>query len=293
MKKLLIMAFALVLTLTLVGCNPFGNDDDDDNYTGPVAVNAPANAAAFNGVKMSFNPTITFSSDGTTHTFTYVNNSTDTGTSIFPDAAGATLSGTYSYTADATDKRKGVIAFTFTDTSKNFSLELMSFTGFSTAITGLEIKKVGDSSNNIFKVQVLEGTLAPQPASTSTGTGTGTGTSTGGTDATTPDSLKGQVKNLTFGYKAQTVPTGFPYNNDDVVVFTFSSSSLLMIGSNPSRDLGTPKKYPGSEEIVWFDSQYNLFYALSLKTDGTLNEINVYSDPSKTPVSFYGQFYQK
>lgn len=201
MKNIFMLFLVLLATSLVVGCNPFGNDDDD-TYTGPVTVNAPANAAAFNGVKLNINPTITFASDGTTNTFTYVNNSGDS--SAFPDAAGATLSGTFTYTPDATVKNKGVIAFIFADTSKNFSLNLMNFSGFSTGITSLEATKVGDSSGAVYKVQVAEGTLAPVPAATSTSTGTstgtstdtGTGTSTGGTDTTIPTSMQGKVMDL-------------------------------------------------------------------------------------------------
>ena len=288
MKKFLFVLLVFLSTISIIGCNPFGNDDDDGNYVGPTAVNAPVNAAAFNGVKMSFNPTITFASDGTTNTFTYVNNAEDTGISKFPDAGGATLSGTYTYTQDATDKTIGTLNFIFADAAKNFSLIMKNFTGYANGITGLEITKVGDSSSTAFQVRIVEGALVPEPAATSTGTGTSTDTGAG-TDVTIPDSLKGQIMDLTYGRFGNSVPGGFPYNDGDKVKFTFSSSSILAIGES-YRSVGTPKKYSGSEEIVWYDSEYNIYYALSFKQDGSFNEINVYSNPATTPVSFYGQF---
>ncbi len=75
-----------------------------------------------------------------------------------------------------------------------------------------------------------------------------------------------------------------------MVEFTFSESSKMFVGSNPSRDLGTPVKYPNSEELVWYDSTHDIYYALSFKQDGTFNEINVSTEPDKTPFTFYGQF---
>ncbi len=103
MKKYLVVFLFLTVVMAMTGCSIF-NDDDDDNYTGPVALNAPASAAAFNGVTISFNPTITLSSDGTTNTFTYENIAADAGQSVFPDAGGNTLSGTYSYTPATTSR---------------------------------------------------------------------------------------------------------------------------------------------------------------------------------------------
>lgn len=302
MRKLLPLFLFMVSLLAVVGCNAFGGDDDND-YTGPVAVNAPANAKAFDGVKLSFNPTITFASDGTTNTFTYINNDGDTGNSIFPDAVTAPLSGTYTYTQSASVKTEGTLDFSFTDdATKNFSLTMKNFSGYASGITGLEITKVDDASSMAYSVQILSGQLAPDtanntgtPTATDTNTSTGTETSTGGTDTTTPDVLKGKAMTLLFASSKWSspspLPDGFPYKEGDVMKFTFNSDNVLAIGKDgaQSRDLGTPQKYAGSGEIVWFDSEYNIFYALSL-VDDLFNEINAYSDPAKKPVAFYGQF---
>ncbi|HQB83411.1 MAG TPA: hypothetical protein PLR50_07945 [Candidatus Rifleibacterium sp.] len=265
----------------MTGCSIFG-DDDDNSYVGPVAVNAPASAAAFSGVTMSFNPTITLSSDGTTHTFTYQNLAADAGQTVFPDAAGATLSGTYSYAPDSSDKASGQLNFDFAGTDKDFLVTVKNFTGLGNSITSFQVFKVGDTTNTAYPVTIVSGTLAPAPATQNTG---GSGT----TPATIPDSLKSQVKKLKFFAAQQSYPTGFPYKADDVVDFTFSGSGSLFVGSS-YRDLGTPVKYPDSEELVWHDSAHGIYYALSFKQDGAFNEINVYSDPAKKPETFYGQF---
>jgi len=288
-KKFLVIFLFLTVVMVMTGCSIF-NDDDDDNYTGPVALNAPANAAAFNGVTLSFNPTITLSSDGTTNTFTYENIAADAGQSVFPDAAGSTLSGTYSYTPDSTDPASGQLDFVFSDTSKNFSITVKNFVGAGNTITSFQVVKVGDTTNTAYSVSIVSGTLAPAAdKSTEKTTDQNTGGS-GTTPATIPDSLKSQVKNLKFFAAQSSYPAGFPYQADDMVEFTFSESSKMFVESNPSRDLGTPVKYPDSEELVWYDSAHDLYFALSFKQDGAFNEINVSSEPGKTPVTFYGQF---
>ena len=281
LKKIFVMFLFLSVVMAMTGCSIFG-DDDDNSYVGPVAVNAPASAAAFSGVTMSFNPTITLSSDGTTHTFTYQNLAADAGQTVFPDAAGATLSGTYSYAPDSSDKASGQLKFFFADPNKDFSVTVKNFTGLGNSITSFQVFKVGDTTNTAYPVTIVSGTLAPAPATQNTG---GSGT----TPATIPDSLKSQVKKLKFFAAQQSYPTGFPYKADDVVDFTFSGSGSLSVGSS-YRDLGTPVKYPDSEELVWHDSAHGIYYALSFKQDGAFNEINVYSDPAKKPETFYGQF---
>jgi len=281
LKKIFVMFLFLSVVMAMTGCSIFG-DDDDNSYVGPVAVNAPASAAAFSGVTMSFNPTITLSSDGTTHTFTYQNLAADAGQTVFPDAAGATLSGTYSYAPDSSDKASGQLNFDFAGTDKDFLVTVKNFTGLGNSITSFQVFKVGDTTNTAYPVTIVSGTLAPAPATQNTG---GSGT----TPATIPDSLKSQVKKLKFFAAQQSYPTGFPYKADDVVDFTFSGSGSLSVGSS-YRDLGTPVKYPDSEELVWHDSAHGIYYALSFKQDGAFNEINVYSDPAKKPETFYGQF---
>lgn len=285
MKKFLVMFLFLTVIMAMTGCSLF-NDDDDDYTGGPVAVNAPASAAAFNGVTISFNPTITLSSDGTTNTFTYENLAADSGQTVFPDAVGITLSGTYSYTPDSEDPASGQLDFVFTDTSKNFSITVKNFVGASSSITSFQVVKVGDTTNTSYSVTIVSGTLTPAADKITDQNTGGTGT----TPATIPDSLKSKVMSLKFFAALTSYPTGFPYQKDDVVEFTFSESSKLFVGSNPSRDLGTPVKYPNSQELVWYDSAHSIYYALSFKPDGAFNEINVYSDPAKTPVTFYGQF---
>lgn len=286
MKKHVLILLTVFIALSVTGCNMLGSDNDGDVAAAlPAAVNAPAGAAAFNGVKLSFNPTITFSSVGGTNTFTYVNSAGDTGASAFPDAGTATLTGTFNYAQNATNKTLASLTIDFTDAAfADFTLNLSAFSGFSTSITSFKLSKEDDPTT--YDTQIVSGQLVPEPVATSdTDTDTGTGTAT-----TTPDSMKGKVLNLTFRYKqTDVVPAAFPYNDDDVIEFAFSSSSMLMLGTE-ARSVGTPRNYPNSTETVWYDSKHDLYYALSLLEDGTMNEINVLSDPGTAPVKFYGQF---
>jgi len=278
---------AFVFLLGFTGCSLSGDDDGD---SGPTVVNPPANAAAFNGVSISFNPTISFNSNGTVHEFSYSNNLSDS--SLFPSTNGTALTGSYTYSVVEGSRRR--IDFVFADTTKNFSIELQSFIGFGRLITGFIVRKVGDAANTAYTAQVANGSLQGAESTT------GGETQTGGEQTTTPAGLVGKVFDLTFAEApvyspTPKVPSGFPYKEGDVLKFTFSSSNILTVGDD-YRSLGTPRKYEGSPEYVWYDSVHKLNYCVLLKEDGTLYKIKVradsyvYSDDDQH-ASYFGMFY--
>lgn len=296
MKKLIFALMIVMGLVSLTGCSLFGDDDD----TSPIvtAVNPPASAAAFNGVKLSFNPTISFSSDGTVNDFSYSNNANDS--SLFPTTGNTALTGKFTYST--VDSKRRRLDFAFTDSTKDFSIELNGFTGIGRAISAVQITKVGDTSNTAFQGQVIEGSLTGAEATAAVETPTTQETGTGGESTTTPASLQGKVIDLTFAdapvfTSTPKVPAGFPFKDGDILKFTFSSSSILTLGED-YRSIGLPKKYAGSPEIVWYDQVNKINFCVTLKEDGTLYKVNVRADTYKystddTDASYYGMFYVK
>lgn len=94
-----------------------------------------------------------------------------------------------------------------------------------------------------------------------------------------PAGLSSQVMDLVY----QNAQANSPYSNGATLKFTFSESGQLMLGED-SRSIGLHTLT--GVEYIWTDTAHNLKYAVSLKQDGTLNEINVNS----TSGTFYGQF---
>lgn len=104
---------------------------------------------------------------------------------------------------------------------------------------------------------------------------------------TTGGELPAVVKGKAFKFKYEYVAQGgAPYIKDEVVDVTFSSSGILSIKKNAegiARNLGNFTKV--NSEYIWTDTQYSHKYALSFKTDGSINEINVFT----TADAFLGQ----
>ncbi len=85
-----------------------------------------------------------------------------------------------------------------------------------------------------------------------------------------------------------------PYAAAQKVTFTFSSSGMLFIDINPDKKDGDELELPvfsivGSE-YIWQDEANDLKYALSLKEDKTINEVNVNKISDNT---FYAQLLPK
>jgi hypothetical protein len=103
----------------------------------------------------------------------------------------------------------------------------------------------------------------------------------GGGDGSLPAGISSKVFDLTY----QNAQAGSPFNNGDILKFTFSGSGNLFLGED-YRDIGTSTLT--GMEYIWFDAANSRYYAVSLKQDGTLNEINVAGSATGTP--WYGQF---
>lgn len=104
----------------------------------------------------------------------------------------------------------------------------------------------------------------------------------GGDFAALPAGLSSKVFDLTY----QNAQAGSPFSNGTVQKFTFSGSHMLFLGEAPERNLGFSTKV--GSEYIWFDAANSIAYAVSLKQDGTLNEINVAGSANGTP--WYGQY---
>lgn len=106
----------------------------------------------------------------------------------------------------------------------------------------------------------------------------------GGSSGALPAAVSGQI--ISFIYQA--INPGSPFNDGDTVRFTFSSSGTLMIDSNGDGldDLTISGFTQSGSEYIWEDAGAGFKYALSLKPDGSVNEVNVSTDAD----AFLGQF---
>ena len=102
-----------------------------------------------------------------------------------------------------------------------------------------------------------------------------------------PASVKGQVVNMKF----TAAQMGAPYTENQEFKFTFSSSGMLFIDDDPAANdgdeitLSSPSLV--GNEYVWTDASNDFSYALSLKSDSSINEVNLSQTSSS---SFLGQF---
>ena len=109
----------------------------------------------------------------------------------------------------------------------------------------------------------------------------------GTSNSTLPSSVSGKVVTMQF-----TAPqTGAPYTLQQEVQFTFSSSGQLHIDDDPAANDGDEITIASftvvGSEYIWDDNANGFSYALSLKSDGNINEVNVSNTASGT---FLGQF---
>lgn len=110
------------------------------------------------------------------------------------------------------------------------------------------------------------------------------------TNPALPSTVASQVVNMIF----TSAQTGAPYTLNQEVKVTFSSSGMLFLDENPSANDGDEVNVATftkkGVEYVWDDASNDYSYALSLKTDSSINELNV----SKTSTSaFLGSFKAK
>ncbi|MCO4780843.1 MAG: hypothetical protein KC646_00860 [Candidatus Cloacimonetes bacterium] len=136
-------------------------------------------------------------------------------------------------------------------------------------------------SNNSLYMQIRYFNFAEMPTTTP---------STGGSSGELPAAVKGKV--IDFVYES--IQTSTVYATNDEIRCTFSSSGLMFVKKLPNgtdTNIGNFTKV--GNEYLWTDSSSNLSYMLSMKTDGTINEINVFTTPHTTSGNFLGQFKEK
>lgn len=113
------------------------------------------------------------------------------------------------------------------------------------------------------------------------------GGNNGGQSVTLPSSISGQSANMLFSAPQ----SGAPYADQQEVKFTFNANGILGIDQNPSANdgdeltLNTLSESNG--EYIWDDNSNDFSYRLSLKSDQSINEVNVFQLSSN---SFMGQF---
>lgn len=272
----LLRILPLTATLVLTGC---GDGDE-----GPVS-NAPGPAVytAFAGVTVNINPTLSFLNNGQ---LTYLNAATG---SAFPAAVSA-LNGTYTYTP-AADYLSGTLALNLPGLGQTLSMTFQSFTTQNGKVTGFTTVYNGQT----YSSNVTSGTLTP--AAVSGGTANTGGTtpttpttpSTGGTTITTPvganEALAPDIPatmqgthNLTFTY----AQTSSPIAEGTQKTFVIGAKTLAF----DSKTLSGPV-HRNQNPYEWIFKDGDLEYAVSIRTDNTLNEINV-NKTGGTP--WYGQY---
>lgn len=108
---------------------------------------------------------------------------------------------------------------------------------------------------------------------------------------TPPQSLPSAIAGTSLNMEFTAPQTGAPYTLGQIVQFTFSSSGSLGIDVDPTAGNGdeiTISSFTESSgEYIWEDAAAGVSYHLSLKSDNSVNEINVF-DAGGT--NFLGQF---
>lgn len=107
------------------------------------------------------------------------------------------------------------------------------------------------------------------------------------TNPALPTTVASQVVNMVF----TAAQTGAPYTINQEVKVTFSSSGMFFLDQNPSANDGDEVNVASftqsGTEYIWADAANDYSYALSLKSDSSINELNV----TKTSTSaFLGSF---
>ncbi len=256
MRGTMLGAAALAVAI-LTGCNGGGGGGG-----GGAAARGPADAAAFAGVTIEVNPTLTFQAGGNV---TYENDDT---TGAFPAAASA-VAGTFTY-APSGDFTTGTLSLQFPAPLDTLQLTLSNFTIQSGNVTAFRATYNGAA----FNATVTNGTLAQAPAPN-----TGGGGGAGEQPATAlPAGVQGTY-NMTFDLLG---PSGSGIADGNTETFVIGASSLAFAG----KTLTNPVFLNGNTH-EWIFKDGNLWYAVSQTSGGTLNEINVAGSGGNP---FYGQY---
>ena len=102
-----------------------------------------------------------------------------------------------------------------------------------------------------------------------------------------PSAIVDQAIRMTF----TSAQTGAPYSEGQEVDFTFSDSGEMTLDENPDANDGNEVLVTSfsesGNEFIWKDENAGFDYKLSLKSDNSINEINVFKASDNT---FMGQF---
>ena len=107
---------------------------------------------------------------------------------------------------------------------------------------------------------------------------------------TSEPNLPSGLAGNSFNFIYTAAQTGSPYSNNQEVVFSFSGNGAMSLDENPSaadgNELTVATFSQKNGEYIWEGSN-GYKYALSLLSNGSINEINVFSLSGNT---FLGQF---
>lgn len=102
-----------------------------------------------------------------------------------------------------------------------------------------------------------------------------------------PASVSGQSVNMVF----TAAQSGAPYTLNQEVKVSFSTSGMLSLDENPTANDGDEVNLANftkkGSEYVWEDTNNDISYNLSLKSDNSINELNVFTISN---TSFLGSF---
>ncbi|MGY5355574.1 hypothetical protein [Wenyingzhuangia sp. IMCC45467] len=98
--------------------------------------------------------------------------------------------------------------------------------------------------------------------------------------------LKSNYPTQVVSFNTGTAIDNAPYASNQKLTFTFSSSGMLFIDTNPEKNDGDEIELPvfsiNGNEYVWKDAGHDLTYALSLTAENYINEINVFKTSTNT-----------
>ncbi|WP_010135679.1 hypothetical protein [Ochrovirga pacifica] len=98
--------------------------------------------------------------------------------------------------------------------------------------------------------------------------------------------LKLKYPTQVVNFTTETAINEAPYAVNQKTTFTFSSSGMLFIDTNPEKNDGDEIELPvftiSGNEYIWKDTEQDLSYVLSLTAENFINEINVFKTSTNT-----------
>ncbi|NJB81536.1 hypothetical protein GGR97_000295 [Wenyingzhuangia aestuarii] len=100
------------------------------------------------------------------------------------------------------------------------------------------------------------------------------------------DLLKSKYPTQVVQFNTETAIENAPFVTNQKLTFTFSSSGMLFIDTNPAKNDGDEIELLvftiSGKEYVWKDAKNDVSYALSLTTENFINEVNVFKTSTNT-----------